>query len=103
MTDMPQAQACADLLQALAEPSRIRLIDCLRTGPKHVTQLAGLIGAEIVNVSHHLGVLRTARMVEAVRQGRLVVYALAPGYFSHDASSDTLVSLGWCTVHIPLA
>ena len=101
MTDTPQAQECAALLQALAEPSRIRIVDCLRTGAKHVTELAELLGAEIVNVSHHLGVLRNARMVLAVKQGRFVTYALAPEYFSLGAAGDTLVALGWCTVRIP--
>ncbi len=102
MTDTTRAQACADLLQALAEPSRIRLIDCLRAGPKHVSQLAELLGAEIVNVSHHLGVLRNARMVLAEKHGRFVTYALAPEYFGLDhAAGDTLVALGWCTVRIP--
>lgn len=101
MTDTRRAQACADLLQALAEPSRIRIVDCLRTGSKHVTQLAELIGAEIVNVSHHLGVLRNARMVLTEKRGRFVVYTLDPEYFSLDAAGTTLVALGWCTVHIP--
>ncbi len=102
MTDTPRAQECAALLQALAEPSRIRVIDCLVTGPKHVSQLAELLGAEVVNVSHHLGVLRNARMVLAEKQGRFVIYTLAPEYFAlDDAAGDTLVALGWCTVRIP--
>ena len=102
MTDTRRAQECADLLQALAEPSRIRIIDCLRTGAKHVSQLAELLGAEIVNVSHHLGVLRNARMVQSEKQGRFVIYTLAPEYFGLDAAAgDTLVALGWCTVRIP--
>jgi len=102
VTDTRRAQDCAALLQALAEPSRLRIVDCLRTGPKHVTQLAELLGAEIVNVSHHLGVLRNARMVLAEKQGRFVIYTLAPEYFGlDDAAGDTLVALGWCTVRIP--
>ena len=45
------------MLRALADPDRLRLIQCLRDGPRDVTELAGLVGGEVVNVSHHLGVL----------------------------------------------
>jgi len=40
MTDPKQAKVCAELLQAIAEPNRIRIIECLRTGSKNVTELA---------------------------------------------------------------
>jgi DNA-binding transcriptional ArsR family regulator len=103
MTDMSHAKNCADLLQAIAEPNRIRIIDCLRTGSKNVTQLADLLKVEIVNVSHHLGVLRTARLVQAEKNGRFVIYSLAPAYFSSDDANATLVDLGWCKIEIPQA
>ena len=64
MTDPKTAKACAEMLQALAEPNRIRIIECLRTGSKNVTELAKLLNVEIVNVSHHLGVLRQAGLVQ---------------------------------------
>ena len=74
MTDQKQAKACADMLQAIAEPNRIRIIECLRTGSMNVTQLAKALNVEIVNVSHHLGVLRTAGLVQDEKNGRFVVY-----------------------------
>ncbi len=37
----------------------------------NVTQLAKALGVEIVNVSHHLGVLRNAGLVEDIKDGRL--------------------------------
>ena len=46
------------------EANRIRIIECLRTGSKNVTELAKALNVEIVNVSHHLGVLRTAGLVQ---------------------------------------
>ena len=101
MTDTHQAKDCADLLQAIAEPNRIRIIDCLRTGSKNVTQLADMLKVEIVNVSHHLGVLRTARLVQAEKHGRFVIYSLDPKYFTNDTTNATLVDLGWCKIEIP--
>src|SRR5690349_10087421 len=96
MTDEDQAKKCAKMLQAIAEPNRIRIIECLRTGSKNVTQLAQALDVEIVNVSHHLGVLRTAGLVEDVKDGRFVVYSLHPKIFHNDASKATYLDLGWC-------
>ena len=96
MTDVKQAQACAQLLQAIAESNRIRIIDCLRTGPKNVTELANLLKVEIVNVSHHLGVLRLGGLVLAEKKGRFVIYSLHDKYFRQrqregDAAQPRLV------------
>lgn len=101
MTDHKQAKQCADLLQAIAEPNRIRIIDCLRTGSKNVTELAKLLSVEIVNVSHHLGVLRQAGLVQDEKHGRFVVYSLHPKYFSNDNTKATYLDLEWCRVEIP--
>ncbi len=100
LTDHKQAQQCANLLQALAEPNRIRIIDCLRTGPKNVTQLADLLGVEIVNVSHHLGVLRNIHLVQAEKSGRFVIYSLAEEYFAHPTAKLTSLDLGWCKIEL---
>ncbi len=101
MTDTKQAKHCADLLAALAEPNRIRIIDALRTGSKNVTELAKILNVEIVNVSHHLGVLRTAGLVHDEKHGRFVVYTLHEKYFTNDTSKATYVDLGWCKIEIP--
>jgi ArsR family transcriptional regulator, nickel/cobalt-responsive transcriptional repressor len=101
MTDKKQAEHCADLLQAIAEPNRIRIIECLRTGSMNVTQLAKALEVEIVNVSHHLGVLRTAGLVEDYKDGRYVVYSLNPKIFHNDSTKATYVDLGWCRIEIP--
>lgn len=91
MTDPKLAQECARQLQAIAEPNRIRIIDCLRTGQKNVTQLATLLDVEIVNVSHHLGVMRAAGIVQDRKDGRFVIYALAGEY---KVSGDTITLSG---------
>jgi ArsR family transcriptional regulator len=103
MTDSLKARNCANLLQALAEPNRIRIIDCLRGGSKNVTELAKLLDVEIVNVSHHLGVLRTAGLVEDKKDGRFVVYSLHPKHFHLDPEHATMLDLGWCRIEIPNA
>ena len=86
------------MLRALADPERLRLIHCLRDGPRNVTELAGLVGGEVVNVSHHLGVLRHAGVVLDEKQGRFVVYRLHPDVFH---STGEHLDLGCCRLELP--
>jgi ArsR family transcriptional regulator len=100
MTEPNEAQKCADLLQAIGEKNRIRIIECLWDGAKNVSELAKLLKIEIVNVSHHLGVLKSARLVNHEKRGRYVVYSLAPEYFNGENKHGAL-NLGWCHLTIP--
>src|SRR3954468_17558953 len=100
MTDPTEAQKCADLLQAIGEKNRIRIIECLWDGSKNVSELAKLLKIEIVNVSHHLGVLKSARLVQHEKKGRYVVYGLAPDYFSGENGKQGFLNLGWCQLHL---
>jgi len=78
--DERTAVAAADTLQALAAPSRLRILGRLREGPASVTELAAATGMEQSAVSHQLRMLRHLGLVAGQRAGRSVVYAL---YDSH--------------------
>jgi ArsR family transcriptional regulator len=101
--DPLQVQTCARKLRALADPERLRIVNCLREGPRNVSELAALLEAEIVNVSHHLSVLRHANLVQDEKQGRFVVYRLHPEVFHRegDACSSEHLDLGCCRLEIP--
>jgi ArsR family transcriptional regulator len=87
------------MLKALADPERLRIVQVLRGGPRHVSELAALLGKpDIVNVSHHLGVLRHAGLVLDERQGRKVVYRLHPDVFRPDTEH---LDLGCCRLEMP--
>src|SRR5262245_5895108 len=96
MDDKLQSKKCARYLKALADPERLKIIQCLQTGPKHVTQIAELLGAEIANVSHHLGVLRHAGIVQDEKQGKFVQYSLDPEIIQ---GTDVL-DLGCCRLQL---
>jgi ArsR family transcriptional regulator len=98
LTSSKAAKQCADSLSGIAEPSRIQIIDFLRTGPKNVTEIAKALKAEIVNVSHHLGVMRAAGLVENKKDGRFVICTLDPKF--SDSKSGLTLDLGWCKVTI---
>jgi rhodanese-related sulfurtransferase len=63
--------------KATASPGRLELLDLLTQGPRTVEALATQIGQSIANTSHHLQVLRRARLVEAEKAGLHVRYRLA--------------------------
>jgi len=71
-------ELCAGRLKALADPDRLRLVEQLFTGPMNVGDLSEALGEEIVKVSHHLGVLRNADVVQTEKRGRFVIYSLHP-------------------------
>jgi ArsR family transcriptional regulator len=103
MQDDLQADLCARRLRAVAEADRLRIIQCLRSGPKNVGEIAAALGAEVVNVSHHLGVLRNANMVLDNKQGRFVVYQLHPDLFQpgEEPSAADHLNLGCCRIEFP--
>ena len=94
---------CAEQLKALGEPLRLRIVSTLRTGPKNVGDLAEILGVEMVTVSHHLGILRSARLVKTERQGRFIVYSLREGVFrpADSARGSEHIDLGCCRLEIP--
>jgi DNA-binding transcriptional ArsR family regulator len=68
--------AVAETMQALATPSRLRILGRLHAGPCPVNELAAAIEMEPSAVSHQLRVLRHLGLVVGRRDGRQVVYDL---------------------------
>ncbi|MFE2088837.1 ArsR/SmtB family transcription factor [Streptomyces sp. NPDC002596] len=66
----------AATLQALATPSRLRILVQLQEGPCAATELADAVGMEQSACSHQLRLLRNLGLVTGERQGRSVIYAL---------------------------
>jgi ArsR family transcriptional regulator, nickel/cobalt-responsive transcriptional repressor len=84
--DSATAEAVADAMQALATPSRVRLLARLCDGPCSVGALAASVGLEQSLVSHQLRLLRHLGLVRRVREGRSSVYEL------HDDHVATLLA-----------
>lgn len=105
MNDPLQPDRCARLLRVFGDPDRLRIIRCLSEGPRNVGQIARALGAQVVNVSHHLGVLRAAGLVEDVKRGRYVIYHLNPEVYKRSRSSAGVerLDLGCCCLQIPRA
>lgn len=90
MTEFPEARKVAALLAAVAEPTRLRVLWQLAKGPEHVGRLADLVGIPMVNMSHHLGVMRQAGVLDDSKDGRRVIYKLRPEVFAPGTTADIL-------------
>lgn len=73
----PIYEQIARIGKATASPGRLELLDLLTQGPRTVEALAAQIGQSVANTSHHLQVLRRARLVDAEKAGLHVTYRLA--------------------------
>lgn len=74
--DTATAHQVADAMQALATPSRVRILARLREAPCSVGELAKAVEMEQSAVSHQLRLLRHLGLVIGERSGRQTVYAL---------------------------
>lgn len=90
MTNMDFALRC---FRALADRSRLKLVQALLGGPAHVGALVKATGLEQSLVSHHMKALREAGLVVSERRGPFVYYTLVG-----DTSQELLRTIG---VEIP--
>jgi DNA-binding transcriptional ArsR family regulator len=74
--DADTAREVAQTMQALATPSRVRILGRLRESACSVGELAEAIAMEQSAVSHQLRILRHLGLVVGERRGRSVIYAL---------------------------
>jgi DNA-binding transcriptional ArsR family regulator len=81
--DADFAGAVADTMQALATPSRVRILGRLRAGAASVNELAEAVEMESSAVSHQLRLLRHLGFVVGRRDGRRVVYDLYDDSVAH--------------------
>ena len=66
------------VLQAIAEPTRRRILDAIRGGERSVGELVELVGMHQPGVSRHLKVLRDAGLVEVRQDANRRLYRLWP-------------------------
>jgi DNA-binding transcriptional ArsR family regulator len=57
-------------LEAIAEPTRLRILDAVRDRERSVGELVEIVGMHQPGISRHLGVLRSARLVDVRKDGQ---------------------------------
>jgi ArsR family transcriptional regulator len=73
------ADGCAEILRALGDRTRLSVLQALLAEPLHVNDLMERVSVGQSLLSHHLKVLRDAGLVLAKRDGKAVLYRVAPG------------------------
>lgn len=66
----------AKLFRGFSDPSRLSILEALRTGPLTVTEIVEATGLGQSNASNHLGCLRDCGLVVSEQRGRYVIYRL---------------------------
>ena len=72
----------ADMFRLLGDTTRLRIVLACLDDPISVGDIAGQLDLSPSLVSHHLRLLRAARVVKADRQGKQVFYAAADQHVS---------------------
>jgi len=72
-----QTQELAGTFRLLGDPTRLAILLAVAADARPVGAVAEHLGQSPSLVSHHLRLLRAARLVKAERQGKQVFYTLA--------------------------
>lgn len=76
--DTERMRLVARRYQALADPTRIRIVEFLVHGERCVCDLAEVLGAAQSRLSFHLKILREAGLLRARKAGRWMYYSVDP-------------------------
>jgi len=79
MKDLPPEalEKVAEYFRALSEPTRLRILNLLRTGERNVGELAEATGYTAANVSRHLAFLTQQGLVRRDARGTSAYYSIA--------------------------
>ncbi|MFL5403237.1 MAG: ArsR/SmtB family transcription factor [Gemmatimonadales bacterium] len=76
MTTSAISGSAADLLLTVAEPTRLRILNCLAAAPLFVSDIQAVLDLPQPTVSRHLQVLRRADLVRDTPIAQFVLYRL---------------------------
>ena len=95
-TDVEGTKDCASRLRVLADGTRLGVLRLLLEEPRHVWELNRELEIDQSLLSHHLRTLRDAELVISERDGRSVLYRLAPGV--RVSAEEPGIHLGCCFI-----
>lgn len=79
MAYMATRPSPADVLTSIAEPTRLRIVNCLAAAPLFVSDLQAILKLPQPTVSRHLRILRDAGVVRDTPIAQFVLYRLRRG------------------------
>lgn len=87
---------CTEILKALADKSRIRIVSALLAGPQSVNDLAEQLAVSQYNVSKHLRVLRYAGIVGVEPSGTHREYYIVSDVRERQKNAGKVLNFGCC-------
>ncbi|NQV99421.1 MAG: winged helix-turn-helix transcriptional regulator [Rhodospirillales bacterium] len=81
--DDQQLSAVADMFHLLGDPTRLKIVYSCLDEMRSAGDIALHTGASASLVSHHLRLLKAARLVRSERRGRQVFYVAADHHIRH--------------------
>ncbi len=99
MKKKPDEREWVDLLKALADGTRLKIVRTLLDGPKSVGDLAEAVDASPYNASKHLRVLRSAHIVTMRPVGTLREYEIEESFRAR-IDREQVLDLGCCVFRL---
>ena len=75
-TNEDEVVELAEMFRLMSDPTRLKIILACLDAPVSVGAMADALGISASLVSHHLRLLRAARLLNADRRGRMVFYVV---------------------------
>ncbi len=76
ITSLQETSNMAGLFKALADPTRLRIVQALLLEELCVCDISAIVDVSISAISHQLRLLRNLRIVKFRKQGKQVYYSL---------------------------
>lgn len=75
-------QLKAEVLKALAQPTRLRILECLRSGEKCICEIVPEVNGEQSNISRHIAMMQKNHLLTTRKSGvRVMVKVKNPEVF----------------------
>ncbi len=72
----------AEILKALAQPTRLKILECLRHGEKCICEIVPAVNGEQSNISRHISMMQKSHLVTTRKDGvRVMVNVKDPMVF----------------------
>ena len=73
----------SEVLKALAQPTRLKILDCLRGGERCICEIIPAVGGEQSNISRHISLMQKGRLVTTRKDGvKVMVKVTDPRIFA---------------------
>ena len=70
----------AEFYKVFCDYTRLKIINALLISEMCVCDIAAVVGMNQSGISHHLKMLRSARVIKSRREGKMVYYSLCDGH-----------------------